>query len=206
MQSVVVCLWISVNLGPAVPEAFLPQPANRQASDSSSQPIAAPQSTAAALLSELLKEPFSYFCSAGSPVLLVLQQFCSELLGWLLCFSLPVQKGVLYEHTEQNYSYLRHMIHVLCTCQSLLKWRLLLAHMVTKVIYTEVTGEGAEDDGKPKAAVLWLGAQNNSQQMHKWPYPGSVFSKVYVKLTDDIFTWYMGSIILNCIQHSTNRL
>lgn len=93
----------------------------RQASGSSSQPIAAPQSTAAALLSELLKEPFSYFCSAGSPVLLVLQQFCSELLGWLLCFSLPVQKGVLYEHTKQNYSYLRHMIHVLCTCQSLLK-------------------------------------------------------------------------------------
>lgn len=39
--------------------------------------------------------------------------------------------------------------------------------MVPKVIYTEVTGEGAEDDGKPKAAVLWLGAQNNSQQMHK---------------------------------------
>lgn len=39
--------------------------------------------------------------------------------------------------------------------------------MVNEVIFTEVIREGAESDGKPRAAVLQLGAQNNSQQMLK---------------------------------------
>lgn len=78
--------------------------------------------------------------------------------------------------------------------------------MVNEVIFTEVIREGAENDGKPRAAMLQLGAQNNSQQMLKWPYSGSVYSKVYIELTDNIFTWYMSSIILNCIYHSINSL